>query len=168
MKELKSLTKVVFGQIAKASIVAFGTKKSSHKKGWLWPSFFYRYSQNEKHELPSIKPNPRYTKESSEEIKTLTDIIIRYQKECSEKACQQIRNIIPYDPNHCCKFMHDDLKGENTEEIFLRCVRNTKRHQARIPKKYAEDTVKKLMDHPALSPLLPPPLTKILRTCMTR
>lgn len=109
------------------------------------------------------KPNPRCTKKSSEEIKTLTDIIIRYQKECSEKAYLKMRSKIPYDPNHCCKFMHDDLneiltlKGKNTEEVFLRCVRNTKRHQARIPKKYAEAAVKRLMEHPALYPFSPAP-----------
>lgn len=109
------------------------------------------------------KPNPRCTKKPSKEIKTLTDIIIRYQKECSEKAYQKMRSKIPYDPNHCCNFMHDDLneiltlKGKNTEEIFLRCVRNTKRHQARIPKKHAEDAVEKLMKNPALYPFSPAP-----------
>lgn len=129
-----------------------------------FPFFFLTLKKKEKNmKCIPPKPNTKCTKDSSEEIKTLTDVIKCYQKEYSAEAYQVFRSKIPYDPNNCCDFMHDDLneiltmKGEETEAIFLRCVRNTKRHQAHILEENANNAVRKLMDYPKLYPFSPAP-----------
>lgn len=95
-------------------------------------------------------------KSSSENLKTLADIIKDYQETCSEKAYEAKRNLNPENPDLSI-FMHNDLHETrelqaDPKGIFKRCVCNRKRHQYCIPENAVNIAAKELMKEKDILP----------------
>lgn len=97
------------------------------------------------------------TKDSTENLKSLTDIIKNYQETCSEEAYEAKRAINPNDKD-LCRFMYYDLNGvlemkdQGIKEIISRCICNRNRHQYCISNEAVNTATEKLMDAKSLYP----------------